>query len=57
MQLFMTWTIEIFSSARRAITLGSWDLANRTESGLKISKILHLFAWLSFGFFISWLWT
>jgi len=57
MQLFMTWTIEIFSSARRAITLGSWDLANRTESGLKISKILHLFAWLSFDFFISWLWT
>jgi len=57
MQLFMSWTIKIFSIARRAITLGSWDLANRTESGLKISKTLHMCAWLSFGFFISWLWT
>ena len=50
MQLFVTWIMEFFGSASRAITLGPWDLADRTERGLKISKILHTFAWLSFDF-------
>ena len=30
--------MEFFSSASHAITLGPWDLADRTERGLKISK-------------------
>ena len=42
--------MEFFSSASRATTLGPWDLADRTEHGLKISKILHKFAWLFFDF-------
>ena len=50
MQLFVTWIMECFSNASHAITLGPWDLADRTERGIKISKILHLFAWLSFDF-------